>query len=183
VLVQGTGGVSIAALQIGVALGATMVATTSTEEKAARLKALGAAHVVNYRTNPEGWGEEARRLAPSGRGFDFIIDIGGDQTLPHSLTAVKTNGVLLPVGQVGDNTKSVPMSAALLPTCIVRGILAGSRNQLREVIRFIDEKKIFPAIDDVVSELTEAKSAFRRLKEKNHFSKVVIRIDQATTEV
>lgn len=182
VLVQGTGGVSIAALQIAVAVGATVVATTSTEEKAARLKALGAAHVVNYRTNPEGWGEEARRLTPDGRGFDIVVDVAGNQSLPQSLAAIRVDGVLLVVGQVGDKTEPVPMFAALFHSCIVRGILAGSRNQAREVVRFIDERKIVPAIDDVVFELAEAKSAYRRLKEKKHFSKVVIQIDQPKTE-
>lgn len=182
VLVQGTGGVSIAALQIAVAAGATVVATTSTEEKAARLKALGAAHVVQYRTNPEGWGEEARRLTLDGRRFDFVIDVAGNQSLPQSLAAVQVDGVLVVVGQVGDNTEPVPLFEALLHACIVRGILAGSRNQLREVVRFIDEKKIVPTIDDVVFELAEAKSAYRRLKEKKHFSKVVIQIDQPKTE-
>ncbi|KAL2860970.1 zinc-dependent alcohol dehydrogenase family protein [Aspergillus lucknowensis] len=180
VLVQGTGGVSIAVLQVAAAAGATVVATTSTEEKAARLKRLGAAHVVNYRTNPKSWGAEARRLTPDGRGFDFIIDIGGNETLPQSLTAVRVDGILLVIGQVGDEAEPVPLSAALMHTCIVRGLLAGSRNQLREAVRFIDEKRIVPAIDDVVFELAEAKSAYRRLKEKKHFAKVVIRVDHST---
>jgi D-arabinose 1-dehydrogenase-like Zn-dependent alcohol dehydrogenase len=62
-------------------------------------------------------------------------------------------------------------------TCIVRGIIAGSRSQLKELVRFIDEEEITPAVDDVVFELAEAKDAYRRLKEKKHFSKVVIQID------
>ena len=62
-------------------------------------------------------------------------------------------------------------------TCIVRGILGGSRNQLKEVVRFIDEKNIKPAVDDVVFELADAKDAYRRLNEKKHFSKVLIRVD------
>ncbi|KAL2812336.1 hypothetical protein BDW59DRAFT_41639 [Aspergillus cavernicola] len=179
VLVQGTGGVSIATLQVAVAAGATVVATTSTEEKAARLKALGAAHVVNYRTNPESWGKEARRLTPNGRGFDFVIDVGGNETLPQSLASVRVDGIVLVVGQVGDKAEPVPLFAALMHTCIVRGILSSSRNQFREVVRFIDEKEIVPAIDDVVFELAEAKGAYRRLKEKQHFSKVVIRIEHS----
>ncbi|KAJ0426696.1 hypothetical protein BJY00DRAFT_297704 [Aspergillus carlsbadensis] len=176
VLIQGTGGVSIAVLQIAAAVGATVVATTSTDEKAARLKALGAAHVVNYRTTPN-WGEEARRLTPGGRGFDFIIDIGGNETLPQSLAATRVDGIVLVIGHVGDDAPPVPAGSALLHTCVIRGIIAGSRNQLRDAVRFIDEKTIVPAIDDVVFELAEAKSAYRRLKQKKHFAKVVIRID------
>ncbi|KAL4987368.1 hypothetical protein BDW68DRAFT_188051 [Aspergillus falconensis] len=178
VLVQGTGGVSIATLQLAVAAGATVVATTSTIEKADRLKALGAAHVVNYRNNPEDWGKEARGLTPDGRGFDFVVDIGGNETLPHSLAAIRVDGVVLVVGHVGDSTaEPVAMFAALMHSCIIRGILAGTRNQFRELVRFIDEKKIVPAKDDVIFELAEAKDAYRRLKERKHFAKVVIRID------
>lgn len=176
ILVQGTGGVSVAALQIAVAAGATVVATTSAEERALRLTALGAKHVLNYRVNPK-WGAEARALTPENRGFDIVIDVGGDETLPQSLAAVRNNGVVLIIGGVGSASEAVPMLSALLQTCIIRGILAGSRTQLKEVVRFIDDKGINPAVDDVVFELAEAKAAYRRLKEKKHFSKVLIRID------
>lgn len=177
VLVQGTGGVSIAALQLAVAAGASVIATTSSEEKVARLRTLGATHVVNYRTNPKGWGEEVRSLTPDGRGLDFVVDVGGNETLSQSLAAVRVDGIVLVVGGVGETTEVVPMFAALMHTCIVRGILAGSRTQFRELVHFIDDKKIVPAVDDVVFELAEAKSAYRRLKEKKHFSKVLIKID------
>ncbi|KAM0421154.1 hypothetical protein ACHAPT_011046 [Fusarium lateritium] len=177
VLVQGTGGVSVATLQLAAAAGATVVATTSSDEKAARLKQLGANHVVNYRTNPDGWGKEARALTPEGRGFDIIVDIGGNQTLTQSLQAVRNDGIVMIIGGVGGDAEPVPLFTVLLSTCIVRGILGGSRSQFRELVRFIDEKKIEPAIDDVVFELAEAKDAYRRLKEKKHFSKVVIRVD------
>ncbi|KAF5017376.1 hypothetical protein F66182_10699 [Fusarium sp. NRRL 66182] len=177
VLVQGTGGVSIATLQVAVAAGASVVATTSSEEKAARLRGLGATHTINYRTNPDDWGIQARRFTPEGRGFDIVIDVGGNETLPQSLTAVRVDGQVLMLGQVGKTAENVPMFMALLHTCIVRSFLGGSRTQLKEVIRFIDEKKISPAVDDVVFELAEAKGAYRRLKEKKHFAKVLIRID------
>ncbi|KAK7427810.1 hypothetical protein QQZ08_005748 [Neonectria magnoliae] len=178
VLVQGTGGVSIATLQLAVALGATVVATTSSEAKAVRLRALGAKHVVNYRSNPDGWGKEARALTPNGRGFDIIADVGGNETLSQSLGAVRVDGVLAVIGGVGEAAaEPVPLFAALMHTCIVRGILGGSQNQFNDLVRFIDERQIKPAVDDVVFELADAKDAYRRLKEKKHFSKVVIRID------
>ncbi|KAL4933208.1 zinc-dependent alcohol dehydrogenase family protein [Aspergillus undulatus] len=178
VLVQGTGGVSIAVLQAAVAAGATVVATTSSDEKASRLKSLGAAHVVNYRTNPERWGEEARKLTRNGRGFDHVVDVGGNETFPQALAAIRVDGVLSVVGHVGDKSaEPVPLFAAMMSTCIVRGILGGTRNHLKELTRFIDEKGIVPAVDAVVFELSEAKDAYRRLKEKKHFAKVVIRVD------
>lgn len=181
VLIQGTGGVSIATLQLATAVGATVVATTSTDDKAARLRALGATHTVNYRSNPDNWAQEARNLTPQKRGFDIIIDIAGNETLAQSLAAVRIDGVVLVMGMVGGDAEPVPLFVAMLHTCIVRGIIGGSRSQLKELVRFIDEKGITPAVDDVVFELAEAKDAYRRLEEKKHFSKVVIRIDHPET--
>lgn len=177
VLVQGTGGVSIATLQLAVAAGVNVVATTSTPDKADRLKRLGATHTVNYRTSPGTWGLEARGLTPEQRGFDIVVDVGGNQTLPQSLAAVRVDGIVSVVGGVGDNTESVPLFSVLLHTCMARGFLGGSRSQYEDMVRFIDEKSITPAVDDVVFELAEAKDAYRRLKERKHFSKVLIRID------
>lgn len=178
VLVQGTGGVSIAALQMAVAAGASVVATTSSEAKASRLRALGATHVVNYRTNAEGWGKEARALTPDGRGFDFVVDVAGNETFPHSLTAVRVDGIVNVVGHVGNSAAAVvPLFDAFMHTCIVRAILAGTRNQAKALTRWIEDKGVVPVVDDVIFELSEAKDAYRRLKEKKHFAKVVIRID------
>ncbi|KAI0502851.1 putative alcohol dehydrogenase [Xylaria bambusicola] len=178
VLVQGTGGVSIAALQLAVAAGANVVATTSTADKSARLVALGAAHTINYVSNPTSWGTEARKHTPGGRGFDIIIDVGGDETLPQSLAAARADGLLMVIGGVGDSkAEPVPLLAALIHTCIVRGILGGTRTQFYDLVKFIDEKDIKPTVDEAVFELAEAKDAYRRLSEKKHFSKVVIRID------
>lgn len=176
VLVQGTGGVSVAVLQVAVAVGATVIATTSSDEKASRLKALGAAHVINYRKSPQDWGVIAESLTPQGRGIDFVIDIGGNETLAQSLAAVRVDGIVLVVGGVGETTETVPIFSALLNTCIVRGVLASSRAQFRDLIRFIDDKGITPAVDDVVFELSDVKEAYRRLKEKRHFSKVIISV-------
>lgn len=177
VLVQGTGGVGVAALQLSVAAGANVVATTSTDDKATRLKSLGAVHTVNYRSNPDGWGSTARELTPNGRGFDFVFDIGGNETLSQSLAAVRADGTVLVLGHLGGNVEPVPLFAALQHTCVVRGILGGNRAQLRDLVRYIDERKIKPAMDDVVFELADAKDAYRRLDAKKHFAKVMIRID------
>jgi len=180
VLIQGTGGVSVAAVQIAVAVGAHVVATTSTEERASRLKALGAVAVINYRTDADTWGQKARELTPSGRGFDHILDVGGNETLTHSLKAVRAEGVISLIGAVGaPSTETVPMVLALPHVCIVRGFIAGTRRQFQDLIRFIDERKIQPAVDDVVFDLADARDAYRRLKEKKHFAKVLIKIEQS----
>lgn len=176
VLVQGTGGVSVAILQAAVVVGATVVATTSSEEKASRLKELGASHTINYQTTVD-WGQEARKMTPNGRGFDFVVDVAGNESLPQSLAAVRVDGIALVLGGVGGDADPVPLFSALVHTCIVRGILGGSRRQFQQAARFIDEKGIKPAVDDVVFELAEAKDAYRRMKEKKHFSKILIHID------
>lgn len=181
VLVEGTGGASIAVLQIAVAAGATVVATTSSEEKAARLKTLGASHVVDYRISTD-WGVEARKLTPNGRGFDFCVDIGGNETLPQALAAVRTDGFLYVLGGVGAQSDPVPLTSVIMHTCTARGVLGGSRSQMAAVVKFIDEKGIQPAVDDVVFELADAKQAYRRLEERKHFSKVIIRIDHFEQE-
>lgn len=108
VLVQRAGGVSTTNLQLAIAVGATVVATTLTEKKAARLKELGAAHTVNYPSNPDAWGREARSLTSEGRGFDIVVDIGGNQTLPQSLSAVRVDGVVMVVGGVGQMLSQCP---------------------------------------------------------------------------
>lgn len=175
VLVEGSGGVSVAALQIAITVGATVVATTSSDAKAARLKELGASHVVNYRDN-EDWGKVARDLTPGGRGFDHIIDLVGDSTMQQSLAAIRTDGVISLIGKLGGGEATVPLMAIFDKTCIVRGILAGSRAQMRDVVKFIDRHDITPVVDDMVFELEDAKSAYLRLKEQKHFAKVVLRI-------
>ncbi|KAK1998845.1 putative alcohol dehydrogenase [Colletotrichum falcatum] len=177
VLVQGTGGVSIAALQLAVAAGSTVVATTSSEEKAERLRGLGARHTVDYRESPEDWEIKARGFTPRQRGFDVVVDIGGDASLAQSAAAVRTDGVVVTAGLVGGRAEPVPMLAALGRPCIVRGVLLGSRSQFREMVRFVEEKSVKPAVDDVAFELSEVKDAYARLKAKKHFSKIVINID------
>ncbi|ETS81526.1 hypothetical protein PFICI_06528 [Pestalotiopsis fici W106-1] len=176
VVVQGTGGVSVAALQIAVAAGATVIATTSSDAKAARLRALGATHVVNYRTTPE-WGHIVRSLTPEGRGADFVVEIGGPSTLAESIAAIRTNGVVALTGASGGWDDSAPnMMQVLTSVIILRGVLLGTRQMMREFVEFIHEKGIKPALDDIAFEFENVKAAYERLDRKEHFSKVVIKI-------
>ncbi|TKA82251.1 hypothetical protein B0A55_01694 [Friedmanniomyces simplex] len=176
VLVQGTGGVSVAALQIALAVGAHVVATTSSAEKAAKLKDLGVERVLNYRETPE-WGVPARALTPGNIGFDHIVDVGGDATLGESVKAIRTDGVISTLGLVGGPTdKQVPMMAVLNNACIVRGLVAGTRQQMRDFVALVEEKGMKPALDDVVFGIEEARKAYRRQERQQHFSKVVIKL-------
>ncbi|KAK4548305.1 hypothetical protein LTR36_010175 [Oleoguttula mirabilis] len=175
VLVQGTGGVSVAALQFAVAAGATVVATTSSEAKADRLRRLGATHVVNYKTTPE-WGASARGLTPDNRGFDVVVDVGGDMTLGQSVQAIRTDGIVVAAGLIGGSAEPVPMMAALFNHCTVRGIIAGTRAQFDDMVKFVEAKNVKPALDDVVFGIRDVKDAYRRLDKQAHFSKIVIRL-------
>ena len=174
VLVQGTGGVSIAALQFAVAAGANVVATTSTDAKAARLRELGAMQVLNYRESLD-WGVAARNLTPDKRGLDFVVDMGGDATLQQSLAAVRTDGVVVLAGILG-TAEPVPMMSALWHSCIVRGLFLGTRQQMRQMVAFIETHDVRPALDEVRFGIQDVKEAYRRLQEQKHFSKVIVEL-------
>jgi NADPH:quinone reductase-like Zn-dependent oxidoreductase len=175
VLIQGTGGVSVAALQFAVAVGANVVATTSNQEKAKLLESLGARHVINYRQHPS-WASVARDLTPSHRGFDLIVDVGGDGTLPQSLAAIRTDGIIALTGLLSMSNQPVGMLQALIYGCTVRGILLGSKQQFREMVRFVEEKNLHPILDFRTWDLSEARRAYDWLDSQKHFSKVVIRM-------
>ncbi|KAL2783095.1 alcohol dehydrogenase [Aspergillus keveii] len=178
VLVQGSGGVSVAALQFALASGATVIATTSSEAKALKLKGLGASYVLNYKTTTN-WGEIAKLLTPDSRGVDIVVDVGGPSTVGQSLKAVRTDGVVALAGLLGAGTESnVPsIMDALSHLCITRGFLLGSRVQFREMNRFIDEKGVKPVVDEKVFTFKEVKEAYEYMEAQRHFSKIAIDIE------
>ncbi|KAL2816669.1 hypothetical protein BJX63DRAFT_430053 [Aspergillus granulosus] len=178
VLVQGSGGVSVAALQFALASGAKVIATTSSDAKAGKLKDLGAHHVLNYRTTPN-WGEVAKSLTPDSCGVDIVVDVGGPSTVEQSLKAVRTDGIVALAGLLGAGTEtSVPsIMDSLSHLCITRGFLLGSRVQFREMNRFIDEAGIKPIVDDRLFAFKEVKEAYEYMEAQKHFSKIVIDIE------
>jgi NADPH:quinone reductase-like Zn-dependent oxidoreductase len=154
-----------------------VVATTSSDAKAERLRSLGASKVINYRECKE-WGEAARAVTPDQVGFDHVIDVGGNATLPQSLQAVRTDGIVSLVGMIGGAGEQgdAPLLSALWHSCIARGFFLGSRNMFRDFVQFCEAKDLKPALDDVVFSLVDAKEALERLSQQKHFSKVVIKI-------
>ncbi|KAI3395502.1 hypothetical protein diail_1288 [Diaporthe ilicicola] len=177
VLVQGTGGVSVAALQIAVAAGAAVVAITSSDAKADRLLSLGARHVINYKKQPN-WGEVAKGFTPKQRGIDHVVDVVGATTMAESLKALRLHGLITVAGMIGGlgGGEQVPdVMSALWKLCVFRGIYLGSRGMFRDMGQFLEQKGVRPALDDVAFSLEEAKSAFERLEKQEHFSKVVIK--------
>jgi len=177
VLTQGTGGVSLAAIQFAKAAGATVIATTSSDEKAKRLEELGADIVLNYKKDPK-WGETAKRLSPGKAGVDHIIEVGGPGTMAQSLKAIKLEGVISVIGFLGGpKSEDEPSTmAALSAGCIIRGILIGSKAQLNAMNRAIDANNIHPIVDEKRFGFEDAVQAYEYQWEQKNFGKVVIQI-------
>lgn len=174
VLVQGTGGVSIFALQLAKAFGCRVIATTSSDAKVARLRELGADAVVNYRQTPE-WGAAVRELS-GGRGVDRIIEVGGPGTLEQSIACTAFNAQIALVGFVGG------LGATINPRLLMRGglsthsIAVGSRSDLAKLLAALETSRLRPVIDRVFA-FAQAADAYRHLQEQKHFGKVVITVD------
>ena len=176
VLTQGTGGVSIAAIQFALAAGAIVIATTSSDEKAKKLKELGAHHIINYKKTSN-WGEEAKKLSPGGEGVDHVIEVGGPNTMEQSLKAVKMEGIITVIGFVGGagGEKQPSTLDTLTYTCTVRGILVGSKQQFNEMNRAIDVNNIRPVVDKTFK-FEEAQDAYQYQWDQKHIGKVVIQL-------
>ena len=172
VLIQGTGGVSIFALQIARLFGARVLITSGSDEKLARAIKLGAAAGVNYRTNPD-WDKWAR-AETGGVGVDHIVEVGGAGTLEKSFKAVRTGGHIALIG-VLTGAGSVNPMPVLMKSINVRGIYVGSRAMFEAMNRAFTLHQIRPEIDRVF-EFTDAPAAFRHLEGAGHFGKVVIRV-------
>jgi NADPH:quinone reductase-like Zn-dependent oxidoreductase len=176
VLTQGTGGVSIFALQFAKAAGAKVIATTNSKEKAETLKKLGADHVINYKETPN-WGEEAAKLTPGGAGVQHVVEVGGPNTMAQSLKAVGIDGVISIIGFIGGFSKEQPTFLDCLSNiCTVRGILVGSRLQMEDMCAAIEANDIKPVVDGKVFGLSELKEAYQYMWDQKHFGKLTIKI-------
>ncbi|CAG8961643.1 hypothetical protein HYFRA_00006180 [Hymenoscyphus fraxineus] len=177
VLTQGTGGVSIFALQFAKAAGAKVIATTSSAKKAELLKKLGADHVINYKEEPE-WGAKAKSLTRNGEGVDHILEVAGSTSMVQNFEAIKMEGVISIIGFLGGVTDKQPSFLECLKHgCTVRGILVGSRLQFEDMNRVIDECNIKPVIDEKIFKLEELKEAYQYMWEQKHFGKLTIKIE------
>ncbi|KAK4937462.1 hypothetical protein LTR10_021914 [Elasticomyces elasticus] len=175
-LTQGTGGVSLFAMQFGLAVGATVICTTSSPEKARKLKGLGAHHVINYKDDPN-WGETAKALSEDGLGVHHIVEVGGETTISQSISAVRPEGVISLVGFLGGKSAS-PTSFGLIQqkTCIVRGINVGSRKLFREMNSFLEDKGIKPIVSERIFDFHAAKEAYQYMDHQQFFGKIVIKM-------
>ena len=145
--------------QFAKAAGATVIATTSSDKKAEVLKKLGADHVINYREDPN-WGETARKLTPNGEGVDHILEVGGQGTMAQSLHAIKMEGVISLIGILSGAGPKDNIMEALTRVCIVRGVYVGSKEQMEEMNKAVEEHDIHPVVDKKVFTLETAKEAY-----------------------
>ncbi len=173
VLVQGTGGVSIFALQFAKATGARVIATSSSEAKLEKLRALGADHVINYKETPD-WGKKAFELT-GGRGVDEVVEIGGPGTMAQSINACRPGGHISLIGVLTGVSGEVPTAALFSRNITLSGITVGSRRQQEDMIDAIDATGFKPVIDSRFP-LDQIAAAFAHQASQQHFGKIVLTI-------
>ena len=175
VLVQGTGGVSIFALQLAKEFGATVIATSSTDKKLDKLRSLGADIVINYRENPH-WGKDVL-AATEGEGVDHVVEVGGANTFGESIRSVKMGGHVALIGILG----GASVSEILLPRVFLKqirlsGIAMGNRTSQEAMVDFLDKSSIRPIISHTY-ELGALNEAFKLQMRNGHFGKIGIKIN------
>lgn len=171
VLVQGTGGVSLFALQFAKLHGAEVILTSSSDGKLARARALGADHLINYRSEPE-WHERARAITGR-RGVDHVVEIGGAATLERSLAAIGPNGTISLIGVLGGNTPQLPLGRVVTRNVRLQGVTVGSRATFEAMVRAMEIAGTRPVLDERRFAFEEVGQALAALPEGRHFGKVV----------
>ncbi len=171
VVTLGTGGVSLFALQLAKAMGAKVIATTSSDTKAQQLKTLGADETINYKEHAD-WSKQVRELT-GGNGANCIVEVGGAGTFEQSIKAIAVGGQVSIVGAVAGLEGQVDFMSMFMSHARYHCIALGSRQDLEDLARFIAEHKIRPVIDSRFG-FDEATLAFERLMTRNIFGKVVV---------
>ena len=170
VLILGTGGVSIFAVQIAKHFGARVIATSSSDAKIEKLKALGADETINYRSTPD-WDRAVLDLT-DGVGVDHVIEVGGAGTIEKSLASVRVGGTVSMIGALsgGATVNTVPI---FMRAIRLQGIFIGSKAMFERMLQEFDRARIQPAIDRIFS-FDEAPNALRYMETGKHFGKIVI---------
>jgi len=171
VLVLGTGGVSIFALQFAKRMGARVIATSSSDAKLERVRSLGADHTINYKTEPK-WGDAVRQWT-AGRGVDHVIEVGGPGTLPQSIAAVRIGGHIALIGALTGRSGEIPIAALFLKQVQLQGLIVGNRRHQQEMVRAIDAMGLRPVIDRTFNLETIA-DAFRHEESGKHLGKICL---------
>src|SRR5512139_3802056 len=171
VLLLGTGGVSIWALQLAHAAGARIIITSSSDEKLERARSLGASEVINYTKNPE-WSGEVRRLT-GGEGVDVVLEVGGEKTAPQSLASVRMQGTVVIIGGVSGFGGAINPRSLIVGATRVQGVYVGNRQMHEDLARFITTAKITPVVDKRFA-FDAAPDAYRHFEAGRHFGKVAV---------
>ncbi len=171
VLVLGSGGVSIFALQFARMFGARVIATSGSPAKAERAKKMGAQAVIDYRAMPD-WDQEVMKLT-GGRGVDITVEVGGAGTLPRSFLATRVAGRIAVIGLLTGAGAQVDPMPILRRNLRVQGLYVGNRQMFEAMNRAIEADGLKPVIDKVFP-FAQAKDAYRHMKSQNHFGKIVI---------
>ncbi len=172
VLILGTGGVAVFALQFAKMMGATAVITSSSDAKLERAKALGADHTINYKTETR-WGEAVRDLT-GGRGVDHVLEIGGPGTLPQSITAARVGGHVSLIGILTGVAGNVPTLLMMAKQIKLQGIIVGSRKHQLEMVRAFNSNPAIRPVIDRSFPLASLGDAFRHEEGATHFGKICV---------
>ncbi|MCS3745313.1 NADPH:quinone reductase-like Zn-dependent oxidoreductase [Xanthomonas arboricola] len=171
VLVLGTGGVSIFALQFAKAMGAIVIATSSSDEKLEKVRALGADHVINYRQHAE-WSRQVLEIT-DGRGVDHVVEVGGPGTLAQSIRAARVGGHIALIGVLTGAAGPIPTAEMMGRQQRLQGLVVGSRRHQQQLVRALDSLSLRPVIDRSYA-LEEIGEAFALQKAGGHLGKIVL---------
>ena len=172
VLVQGTGGVSLFALQFAKLLGAKVIVLSSSDDKLKQAAGLGADDGINYSNVPD-WGKAVKKWA-GGDGVDHIVEVGGEKTLPQSLRAIRPGGTISMIGVLSGATMEVGLGLIVTRKVRLQGITVGHRDSFEAMTRAITQHRVKPTIDRIFA-FEELKEAMGYLRQGKHFGKICIR--------
>jgi len=173
VLLQGTGGVSIFALQFAKLLGLRAIITSSSDEKLERARTLGADATINYRQTPD-WSAKVKELT-GGTGVDLVVEVGGAGTLEQSLRSVRIGGTICLMGVLAGNALEIPLPLIFMQRLRLQGILVGSREDFEAMNRAITLHKLHPVVDRVFP-FEETRAALELMDRGGHFGKICLKI-------
>jgi NADPH:quinone reductase-like Zn-dependent oxidoreductase len=173
VMIQGTGGVSIFALQFAKMVGATVIGTSSSDEKLERAKAMGLEAGLNYRQSPD-WAKWVLKETGN-RGADLIVEVGGAGTFAQSLQAVRFGGTVAQIGVLSQSEQPLAIAPILHRQVRIHGVYVGSKAHFEAMNRAITANRMRPVVDRIFA-FGEARDALNALQEAHHFGKIVIQV-------
>lgn len=171
VVTQGTGGVSLFALQFAKLVGATVAITSSSDEKMAKVKKLGADICINYSKHPE-WHRELKKK--SARSADLVIELGGEKSLDESLRAVRVSGTVALIGVLSGATAPLSLGRVVTQNVRLQGVTLGNRNMFEDMVRAIELHRLKPVIDEHRYAFADTRAAIGAIAEGKHFGKIVV---------